>query len=261
MERGGFLRPSYGGRDLLVEDFTDDDEEMSFTPPLYVSGSMCDHKVRPKQEPRPPGMIRTYNPNQRSIPRDLTTAELPLYFPEYYLTEPDEYSTPVTPPGQRRPLRTDSSEMMGRLLRAKTPEQIAYSWQEFGENKKPVAEKLLLYKTEKEATILQNAQPASFDFPANFGVYDKDRPGTSSTNRSGSAASSRAASAMSDIGQTVEDYLRAIRLNKTEWSKEDRSNTPEMRKIRRKLMEGSYPVSTVNENKLPKLLRYVIVML
>ena len=231
--------------DIVVEEFEDD--EVSPTP-AYVSGEQCNNQHRPKSVFVPHDLNRrAYKEKRgRDVPRDITTPELPIYFPEYYLTEPDEESTPVTPPMAPRlpPLpHPDSSAMLGRLLRAKTPHDIAYSWKEFAEPKKPIAEKLLLYKTEKESRILQN-NPQQFSATATPLLF---------ASRNSSAASR--GSTASDKGQTMEDYLYNIKWNKTEWMSRDRINNEEQKKSRRNLLEGSYPIFTVNENKLPKLLR------
>lgn len=197
---------------------------------------------------------RPPNENQRYVPRFLTTPEVPIYFPEYYLTEPDEESTPVTPPGCVRPLpvgarkRPDSSEKIGRLLRAKTPQDIAYSWKEFGEAKEPTAEKLLLYKTEKEERMLQN-NPEQLCF-VDAGRGSRKRS-TSSRNSSRSSGSS----IDTNFGQTMEDYIHNVNQNITDWTSDDHIGDDENKRIRRKLLDGSYPNFTVIEKKLPKLLR------
>lgn len=57
-------------------------------------------------------------------------------------------------------------------------------------------------------------------------------------------------------GETMEDVLKAIRYHRAEWINED-GHVAEPR-VRRKIMEGSYPNFTVkDENELPSLLRYV----
>lgn len=57
-------------------------------------------------------------------------------------------------------------------------------------------------------------------------------------------------------GKTMEDVLREIRYNRAEWINED-GRVAEPR-VRRKIMEGSYPNFTVkDEDDLPSLLRYV----
>lgn len=253
VERGGFLRPSYNTNDIVVEEIEEIGiDEMSPTPASYYYP-----KNRHPPHPKPvfvPRELQRRPPkeNQRYVPHDLTTPELPIYFSEYFLTEPDEESTPVTPPGGIRPLpvgarrRPDSSEKIGRLLRAKTPQDIAYSWKEFDEGKKPVAEKLLLYKTEKEERMLQNNPEQLF----------ADDAGTQAHNgsRNSSRASSRSSTA-SDFGQTMEDYIHNVNQNKTDWTSEDHIGDDEQKRIRRKLLDGSYPNFTVKEKKLPKLLR------
>ena len=57
-------------------------------------------------------------------------------------------------------------------------------------------------------------------------------------------------------GETMEDVLREIRRHRAEWINED-GRVAEPR-VRRKIMEGSYPNFTVkDEDDLPSLLRYV----
>lgn len=55
-------------------------------------------------------------------------------------------------------------------------------------------------------------------------------------------------------GQTMEEFIRNIQQNNVQWTDEERKNNAAAR-IRRKIMEGSYPNSTVEEDKLPTLLR------
>lgn len=55
--------------------------------------------------------------------------------------------------------------------------------------------------------------------------------------------------------ETVEDYIRALKENKTDWKSEIKQ-APERTRTRRKIKEGSYPNGSVEEDKLPNLLRF-----
>lgn len=252
------MRPSYNANDIVVEDVGCLDEMSSSSPDFYSPKNGNPPHPKPVFVPREL-QRRPPEENGRYVPRFITTPEVPIYFPDYYLDEPDEVSTPVTPPGCVRPLpegarkRPDSAEKMGRLLSAKTPKDIAYCWKEFDEAKKPAAEKLLLYKTEKEARLLQN-NPDQLCFGDEGDQSRTSSRNSSTSSRNSSRASSRR-SVASDVGQTMEDYIRNVKQNKTDWTADYHIGDDEQKRIRRKLLDGSYPNFTVKETKLPKLLR------
>ncbi|XP_066930357.1 uncharacterized protein [Clytia hemisphaerica] len=79
-----------------------------------------------------------------------------------------------------------------------------------------------------------------------------------SINDSYSRSSSRSSySSARSKGQTAQSYINNIKENQCTWTKNEQINLKGEKRIRRKLLDGAYPNSTVKEDKLPTLLRFV----
>ena len=112
----------------------------------------------------------------------------------------------------------------------RSPPRLSYAFHDQFEYKETILEKLSKYQSSKD----QKADISKKNAPSPKKVSSPKCP-----------------------NETMEDFVRSIKTNATQWKKEDGKEVEKPKRFRRKITEGSYPNQSVDEKNLPKLLRFV----